>query len=62
MSMWICCYNFGGGAGEGLAAMGGYQCGVKGAAVVDADALPRDRNNLGSIHPLPDATPFLVNR
>ena len=25
---------------KGYAAMGGYQCGVKGAAVVDADALP----------------------
>ena len=25
--------NFGGGGGEGLAAVGGYQCGVKGAAV-----------------------------
>ena len=30
------------GTGEGLAAVRGYQCGVKGAAVVDADALPRD--------------------
>ena len=25
--------NFGGGGGEGLAAVGGYQCGVKGMAV-----------------------------
>ena len=29
---------------KGLAAVCGYQCGAKGAAVVDADALPRDRN------------------
>ena len=41
---------------KGYAAMGGYQCGVKGAAVVDADALPRDRNGDRSFFPLPDAS------
>ena len=34
--------NFGGGGGEGLAAVGGHQCGAKGAAV----AMPAlSRNN-----------------
>ena len=41
---------------KGYAAMGGYQCGVKGAAVVDADALPRDRNGDRGFFPLPDAS------
>ena len=41
---------------KGYAAMGGYQCGVKGAAVVDADALPRDRNGDRGSFPLPDAS------
>ena len=41
---------------KGYAAMGGYQCGVKGAAVVDADALPRDRNADRGFFPLPDAS------
>ena len=41
---------------KGYAAMGGNQCGVKGAAVVDADALPRDRNGDRSFFPLPDAS------
>ena len=31
---------------KGLAAVCGYQCGTKGAAVVDTDALPRDRNGV----------------
>ena len=41
---------------KGYAAMGGYQCGVKGAAVVDADALLRDRNGDRGFFPLPDAS------
>lgn len=41
---------------KGYAAMGGYQCGVKGAAVVDADALLRDRNADRGSFPLPDAS------
>ena len=41
---------------KGYAAMGGNQCGVKGAAVVDADALPRDRNGDRGFFPLPDAS------
>ena len=41
---------------KGYAAMGGYQCGVKGAAVVDADALLRDRNGYLGFFPLPDAS------
>ena len=41
---------------KGYAAMGGYQCGVKGAAVVDADALPRDRNGDRGVFPLSDAS------
>lgn len=41
---------------KGYAAMGGYQCGVKGAAVVDADALLRDRNADRVFFPLPDAS------
>lgn len=41
---------------KGYAAMGGYQCGVKGAAVVDADALLRDRNADRGFFPLPDAS------
>lgn len=41
---------------KGYAAMGGYQCGVKGAAVVDADALPRDRNGDRGFFPLPDTS------
>lgn len=40
---------------KGYAAMGGYQCGVKGA-VVDADALLRDRNADRGFFPLPDAS------
>ena len=41
---------------KGLAAMCGYQCGAKGAAVDDADALPRDRNGDRGFFPLPDAS------
>lgn len=41
---------------KGYAAMGGYQCWVKGAAVVDADALLRDRNADRGFFPLPDAS------
>ena len=41
---------------KGLAAVCGYQCGAKGAAVGDADALPRDRNGDRGFFPLPDAS------
>ena len=41
---------------KGLAAMCGYQCGAKGAAVDDADVLPRDRNGDRGFFPLPDAS------
>ena len=41
---------------KGVAAMCGYQCGAKGAAVGDADALPRDRNGDRGFFPLPDAS------
>ena len=41
---------------KGYAAMGGYQCGVKGAAVVNADALLQDRNADRGFFPLPDAS------
>ncbi len=47
---------FGGGAGDGLAAVCGYQSGDEGMRVVIPAFSPGDRNNLGSIHPLPGAT------
>ena len=47
---------------KGLAAMCGYQCGVKGATVVDADALLRDRNADRGFFPLPGASSALTNR
>jgi len=62
MSMWICCYNFGGGAGEGLAAVRGYQSGAQGMRVA-MPAFSREIETVRAVTlPLPGATPLLVNR
>ena len=47
---------------KGLAAVCGYQCGAKEAAVDDADALPRDRNGDRGFFPLPSTSSALMNR